>query len=209
MKKTGKAPKPKSGKSNKNRAKSKADDKTEKSQDTQEASQLENNLNKNKKRKAQSVAPRRKKTPKEKITFNYDDDDSNDSDYVPNFKKSKKNEVDEAVQEIKKFDQKHGESRKGYDMRKKPKKRVRQKNVSDLEIQKNAFQRLVKSVLDEYYPDSGLRFSLQAIEALHTASEDYIIALFEDSYLCALHAKRVTLMKKDMDLALRIRGEFK
>jgi len=39
------------------------------------------------------------------------------------------------------------------------------------------------------------------------ASEAYLVALFEDTNLCAIHAKRVTIMPKDIQLARRIRGE--
>jgi hypothetical protein len=46
-----------------------------------------------------------------------------------------------------------------------------------------------------------------AVLALQEASESYLVGLFEDSQLCAIHAHRVTVMKKDMDLARRIRGE--
>ena len=45
-----------------------------------------------------------------------------------------------------------------------------------------------------------------SLEALQTATEDYLVGLFEDSYLCALHCKRVTLFQSDMQLARRIRG---
>jgi histone H3 len=44
--------------------------------------------------------------------------------------------------------------------------------------------------------------------ALQEAAECYLTGLFEDSYLCAIHANRVTLMRKDMQLARRIRGDF-
>jgi len=47
-----------------------------------------------------------------------------------------------------------------------------------------------------------------AILALQEAAEAYLVGLFEDSNLCAIHAKRVTLMAKDMHLALRLRGEY-
>ena len=43
--------------------------------------------------------------------------------------------------------------------------------------------------------------------ALQEAAEAYLVGIFEDTNLCALHANRVTVMKKDMDLARRIRGE--
>ena len=67
------------------------------------------------------------------------------------------------------------------------------------------FVRLCKSIAGEY--DSTLRFQSQAVVALQEASEAYLVGLFEDSNLCALHAKRVTIMPKDMQLARRIRGE--
>ena len=77
-----------------------------------------------------------------------------------------------------------------------------------LEIPKRAFSALVHDVTATMFPHHGYKFSLRAIAALHVASEDYLIGLFEDSYLCALHAKRVTLLKKDMNLARRLRGDF-
>ena len=43
--------------------------------------------------------------------------------------------------------------------------------------------------------------------ALQEASEYYLIGLFEDSNLCCIHAKHVTIMPKDIQLAHRIRGE--
>ena len=46
-----------------------------------------------------------------------------------------------------------------------------------------------------------------AVEALQEAAEYYITNLFDDAHLCALHAKRITLQPKDMQLAMRIRGE--
>ena len=57
----------------------------------------------------------------------------------------------------------------------------------------------------EYKQD--VRFQSQAIFALQEASEAYLVGLFEDTNLCAIHAKRVTIMPKDMILARRIRGE--
>ena len=55
--------------------------------------------------------------------------------------------------------------------------------------------------------DHELRFQSQALYALQEATEGYIVTLFEDTNLCAIHANRVTVMKKDMDLARRIRGD--
>ena len=50
------------------------------------------------------------------------------------------------------------------------------------------------------------RWQSQALQALQEAAEAYIVYLFEDANLCAIHAKRVTVMKKDIQLARRIRG---
>ena len=54
---------------------------------------------------------------------------------------------------------------------------------------------------------NDLRFQGSAILALQEASESYLVGLFEDTNLCAIHAKRVTIMPKDIQLARRIRGE--
>jgi len=76
---------------------------------------------------------------------------------------------------------------------------------TDLLIRKLPFQRLVREIAQDLKPD--LRFQSAAIAALQEAAEAYLVALFEDSNLCAIHAKRVTIMPKDMQLARRIRGE--
>merc|ERR1719361_1528764 len=67
------------------------------------------------------------------------------------------------------------------------------------------FQRLVRKITMDM--DHNLRFQSQALQALQEASEAYVVGLFEDTNLCAIHAKRVTVQKKDMDLARRIRGD--
>ena len=54
---------------------------------------------------------------------------------------------------------------------------------------------------------SDLRFQQSAVLALQEACEAHMVGLFEDSNLCAIHAKRVTVMPKDMQLARRLRGE--
>ena len=76
---------------------------------------------------------------------------------------------------------------------------------TELLIRKMPFQRLVREIATMFKTD--LRFSSSAVLALQEASESYLIGLFEDSNLCAIHAKRVTIMPKDMQLARRIRGE--
>lgn len=52
----------------------------------------------------------------------------------------------------------------------------------------------------------GIRFELQAMVAIQEAAEAFLVGLMEDSNLCAIHAKRVTLMPRDLLLALRLRG---
>ena len=54
---------------------------------------------------------------------------------------------------------------------------------------------------------TDLRFQSSAVLALQEASEAYLVGLFEDTNLCAIHAKRVTIMPRDIQLARRIRGE--
>ena len=51
------------------------------------------------------------------------------------------------------------------------------------------------------------RWTAEALLALQEAAEDVMVGLFEDCNLCAIHAKRVTIMPKDIQLARRIRGE--
>ena len=82
----------------------------------------------------------------------------------------------------------------------------RYQKSTELLISKLPFQRLVREVAESYYP--GIKFQPSAIEALQEASEAYLVGLFEDTNLCAIHAKRVTIMPKDMKLSCRIRGEL-
>jgi histone H3 len=76
---------------------------------------------------------------------------------------------------------------------------------TDLLIRKLPFQRLVREVAADFKND--LRFQSTAMLALQEAAEAYLVSLFEDTNLCAIHAKRVTIMPKDIQLARRIRGE--
>jgi len=76
---------------------------------------------------------------------------------------------------------------------------------TELLVRKLPFQRLVKEIATEFKSD--LRFQSTALLALQEAAEAYLVGLFEDTNLCAIHAKRVTIMPKDMQLARRIRGE--
>ena len=76
---------------------------------------------------------------------------------------------------------------------------------TDLLIRKLPFQRLVREIASGFRGD--LRFQSSAIAALQEASEAYLVGLFEDTNLCAIHANRVTIMERDVQLAQRIRGE--
>eukprot|EP00621_Florenciella_sp_RCC1693_P016573 CAMPEP_0182533062 /NCGR_PEP_ID=MMETSP1323-20130603/13000_1 /TAXON_ID=236787 /ORGANISM="Florenciella parvula, Strain RCC1693" /LENGTH=192 /DNA_ID=CAMNT_0024742897 /DNA_START=1 /DNA_END=579 /DNA_ORIENTATION=- len=76
---------------------------------------------------------------------------------------------------------------------------------TELLIRKLPFQRLVREIAQDFKTD--LRFQSTAIMALQEAAEAYLVGLFEDTNLCAIHAKRVTIMPKDIQLARRIRGE--
>lgn len=85
--------------------------------------------------------------------------------------------------------------------------------TTELLIPKMPFARLVREVANDFITSaysglgsSGLRWKSTAVLALQEATEAYLIHLFEDANLCAIHAKRVTLMQRDIQLARRIRG---
>lgn len=77
--------------------------------------------------------------------------------------------------------------------------------TTDLLIRKLPFQRLVRDIAQQFKAE--IRFQSAAVLALQEAAEAFLVSLFEDTNLCAIHAKRVTVMAKDMQLALRIRGD--
>jgi histone H3 len=79
-----------------------------------------------------------------------------------------------------------------------------QKSV-ELLLRRAPFQRLVREIALEFKTD--LRFQATALMALQEAAEQHIISLFEDCQLCAIHARRVTIMARDIVLARRVRGE--
>ena len=79
-----------------------------------------------------------------------------------------------------------------------------QKSIKNL-LPRASFQRLVRNIVSDL--DHELRFQSSALHALQEATEAYIVGVFEDTNLCAIHANRKTVMKKDMDLARRIRGD--
>ena len=83
----------------------------------------------------------------------------------------------------------------------------RYQKSTDLLIKKAPFIILVKGILHGKLGKTEIRMQCIAVEALQEAAEYYITNLFDDANLCALHAKRITVQPKDMQLAMRIRGE--
>ncbi|XP_055119767.1 histone H3.1-like isoform X2 [Symphalangus syndactylus] len=81
----------------------------------------------------------------------------------------------------------------------------RYQKSTELLIRKLPFQRLVREIAQDFKTD--LRFQSSAVMALQEACEAYLVGLFEDTNLCAIHAKRVTIMPKDIQLARRIRSD--
>ena len=82
----------------------------------------------------------------------------------------------------------------------------RYQKSTELLLRKLLFQRLVRELAQDL-GKMTIRFQSGAIMALQEASEAYLVGLLEDANLCAVHAKRVTIMPKDIQLARRIRGE--
>ncbi|ESZ99317.1 histone H3 [Sclerotinia borealis F-4128] len=80
---------------------------------------------------------------------------------------------------------------------------------TDLLLLKLPFSRLVREIALSVRPEGeGMRWQSQAIQALQESAEAFLVHLFEDTNLCAIHAKRVTIMQKDIQLARRIRGAW-
>ena len=81
----------------------------------------------------------------------------------------------------------------------------RYQKSTEMLIRKLPFQRLVREIAQDFKID--LRFQSAAIMAMQEASEAYLLGLFKDSNLCAIHAKQVTILPKDIQLARCIHGE--
>ena len=81
----------------------------------------------------------------------------------------------------------------------------RYQKSTELPIRRLPFQRLVREIAQDY--KARLNFASGAILALQEAAEAYLVGLFEDTNLCAIHAKRITIMPKDIQLARCIHGE--
>ena len=76
---------------------------------------------------------------------------------------------------------------------------------TEMLIRRLPFQRVVKEIIQKVQND--VRLQSTAMLALQEAGEMFLVGLLEQSNLCALHAKRVTIMPKDVQLARRIRGD--
>ena len=76
---------------------------------------------------------------------------------------------------------------------------------NELLIRNLPFQNLVRDIAQKF---TGFRFQGSAVLALQMGAEECIIHVFEDTNLCAIHAKRVTINVKDYKLARRIRRDF-
>ena len=81
----------------------------------------------------------------------------------------------------------------------------RYQKLTELLIRKAPFHRLVREISQDFKDD--LRCKGTSVLTLQEAAEAYLVGLFEDTNLCAIHGKRVTIMPKDIQLARRIRGE--
>ena len=81
----------------------------------------------------------------------------------------------------------------------------RYQKSTELLLRKLPFARLVREITQDFKTD--LRFQGSALMCLQEAAEAFLVLLFENSNLCAIHAKRVTIMPKDMQLAKQIRGD--
>ena len=89
----------------------------------------------------------------------------------------------------------------------------RYQKSTELLIRKLPFQRLVREITQDFKAQGGIgmtddkRWQSSALVALQEASESYLVHLFEDTNLCAIHAKRITILPKDMSLARRINAK--
>jgi len=92
----------------------------------------------------------------------------------------------------------------------------RYQKSTDLLLRRLPFARIVREIAMDMITDAGpdygnhgLRWQSTALLALQEASEAFLVHLFEDANLCAIHAKRVTIMTRDIHLARRIRGQYR
>ena len=82
-------------------------------------------------------------------------------------------------------------------------------NTTQMLIPRTRFHRLVREITQNVADSNSdpMRYQAAALVALQEAAEAYLVYLFEDTNLCAVHAKRVTIMPRDIQLARRLRME--
>ena len=83
----------------------------------------------------------------------------------------------------------------------------RYQKSTELLLRKEPFRRTVREIAEQELGKLNLRFAEGAMLALQEAAEAHLVELFENTNLCAIHAKRITIQPKDMQLARRIRGD--
>ena len=99
-------------------------------------------------------------------------------------------------------------SKKKYRPGVKALKEIRRYQTStDLLIPKAPLYKCIKEITQELFPGRDFRYTGSACVVIQEAMEAYIVRFLEDAHMCALHAKRVTLMVRDMLLVKRLRGE--
>ncbi|XP_075240939.1 histone H3-like [Convolutriloba macropyga] len=84
----------------------------------------------------------------------------------------------------------------------------RYQRSTELLIPKLPFQRVVREITLKLTGVADIKYQTAALGALHEAAEAYLVGLFEDTNLCCVHARRVTIMPRDIVLARRIRGDI-
>ncbi|KAI1287359.1 histone H3.3 [Halotydeus destructor] len=78
---------------------------------------------------------------------------------------------------------------------------------TELLIPRSRFQRVVREVAQELF-SGDFKWQTASLQALQEAAESYLLGIFEDSNLCAIHSRRVTIMPRDVHLTRRIRHEI-
>ena len=82
--------------------------------------------------------------------------------------------------------------------------------TTHLLIPRLPFSRCVRDVLNSLHPRGNeFRWQLAGLQCLQEAAEAYLVGILSDANLCSLHAKRVTLMPRDLQLILRLRGPLR
>lgn len=105
-----------------------------------------------------------------------------------------------------------------YSVKKKPRAKPGEVALKEIRTLQNSFKiliprlpfhRVVREITQEISDAAGfdvIRYQTAALEALQEAAEAYLVGLFEDAYLCTIHAKRVTLFVNDIQLVRRIQS---